>query len=155
MPMFEADPEPADVQRPVWPVEVNATLHFDGGCKPNPGDGRCGYVLQVDGRPKVTDWRELGPSTNNAAEYSGLIDGLQAAAREGVTHLHVHGDSQIVINGMQRFVSLGPRPGGKPHLEKLKAEAGALVARFQQVTFTWVRRHKNAEADALASTAGR
>jgi hypothetical protein len=40
---------------------------------------------------------------------------------------------------------------GKPHLEKLKAEAQDLARKFQHVDFNWVPREQNADADALST----
>ncbi|RHY23937.1 hypothetical protein DYB26_011873 [Aphanomyces astaci] len=41
------------------------------------------------------------PTTNNIAEYDGLIHGLQLAADMGFTHLTIFGDSQLVLRQMQ------------------------------------------------------
>ena len=39
-----------------------------------------------------------GQSTNNTAEYEGLLAGLWAAAGLGIKRLVVRGDSQLVVN---------------------------------------------------------
>lgn len=39
----------------------------------------------------------LGSQTNNFAEYTGLIQGLQAALTCGVKHIRVKGDSKLVV----------------------------------------------------------
>lgn len=39
----------------------------------------------------------LGRQTNNYAEYTGLIRGLQAALTCGVRHIRIKGDSKLVV----------------------------------------------------------
>jgi ribonuclease HI len=125
---------------------VDGVLRFDGGCSPNPGRMTGGYILAANGR-RIEQRLELGHGTNNVSEYLALIRGMQKALELGVERLQVYGDSQLVLNGVR---SMRPWKKGKPHLEKLKAEAQSLVRRFPGgVTLTWVPRHQNAEADAI------
>ena len=41
--------------------------------------------------------QHLGSQTNNFAEYTGLIQGLQAALTCGVKRIHIKGDSKLVV----------------------------------------------------------
>ena len=130
-------------------LPAEATLYFDGGAKPNPGRGGCGWYLyhnilhdEIDsgGRPLGYD------ITNNMAEYQGLIDGLDAAYDHGIRRLHVKGDSQLVIRQMNdeyRVLS----EVLLPYYES----ASELVELFQSVTFEHIDRSENKEADSLAS----
>ena len=45
----------------------------------------------------------LGVTTNNVAEYRGLILGLKYAIRHGFKRIKVHGDSQLVCNQVWLF----------------------------------------------------
>ena len=139
-------PKPQLFASPAPAVAVAATLHFDGGCAPNPGWARCGFSLRHPGG-SVERSIEVGWGTNNVAEYNGLIHGLRAALAAGVTSLDVFGDSQLVIGGMKR----GPSPKGMPHLEALKQQALDLSRQFSRITFTWVPREKNERANRLAT----
>jgi ribonuclease HI len=128
--------------------KVEGTLHFDGSCWPNPGpNARCAFILRMKGKC-IERTVPLGDGTNNIAEYQGLLHGLRAALDEGCTHLEVYGDSQLVIYGVRR---MKPSKGGKPHLEKLKAEAQDLVRKFVHVDLNWICREQNTEADALST----
>lgn len=142
-------PQPQLFAGPVPAVAVAATLHFDGGCAPNPGRARCGYSLQHPGGT-IERSVDLGWGTNNVAEYNGLIHGLKAALAAGITELDVLGDSQLVIGGMKR----GPSRKGMPHLETLKQQALDLARQFHRVTFTWVPRERNERANRLATRHG-
>src|SRR6267142_6657723 len=71
---------------------VKARLHTDGGARGNPGPAAYGVVLEAeDGRVLASEKQTIGTATNNVAEYSGLIAGLQKALE-----LHVkRGDNEL------------------------------------------------------------
>ena len=71
-------------------------LYFDGGCRPNPGRGGCGTVL--DGSSASFP---LGECTSNIAEYIGLIMGLRDALAKGIQELEVFGDSELILRQMR------------------------------------------------------
>ena len=52
-------------------------IYCDGGARGNPGPAAFGYVILDDGREVDARGEFLGETTNNVAEYRGLI----AAAR--------------------------------------------------------------------------
>jgi len=42
------------------------------------------------------------PSSNNAAEFEALINGLRIAIELGIQHLDIQGDCQLVINQVMK-----------------------------------------------------
>jgi probable phosphoglycerate mutase len=90
----------------------------------------------------------IGTATNNVAEYRGLIAGLQAAADLRASSVEVKMDSKLVIEQMTGRWKI-KHPGLRP----LAAEAAALVRRFDSVSWTWVPRERNKDADRLANEA--
>jgi probable phosphoglycerate mutase len=90
----------------------------------------------------------IGVATNNAAEYAGLIAGLQAAADLGAVEVEVRMDSKLVVEQMAGRWQI-KHPGLRP----LAAQAATLVKRFDTVRFTWIPRGENRRADALANAA--
>ena len=86
--------------------------------------------------------------TNNQAEYTGLIHGLQAALARGVRTLEVYGDSQLVIKQMT-----GEYKVKNPVLKGMHRMAQLLASRFATIAYHWVDRNKNKPADALSSRA--
>lgn len=127
---------------------VDGVLHFDGSADPNPGPNcRCGFILRM-GAKVIEKSIFIGDGTNNTAEYRGLIEGMTAALAAGVSHIEVYGDSQLVIRGVK---SGRPNKKGKPHLEKLKAEAIALAKQFEVCDLNWICREQNSEADVLST----
>jgi len=144
------------------PVSVNvskAILYFDGGALGNPGVGGAGYLLYRDSPqpPHVTATapfteaavRMIGTNcTNNQAEYTGLIHGLQAAVARGVRTITVYGDSELVIKQMK-----GEYKVKNPVLKGMNQRAQLLAGSFANITYNWVERSKNKPADALSGRA--
>ena len=129
--------------------ELRVIVEADGGSRGNPGPAGYGAVVRdADGEILLERYGSLGVSTNNVAEYSGLIAGLRAAAELAATHVHVRMDSKLVIEQMS-----GRWQIKNPGLRPLAAEAAKLVGRLAAVTFEWIPRERNRIADALANRA--
>ncbi len=112
--------------------------------------GTFGYVIYEDGR-KVAEAAEfVGENvTNNFAEYSGLVAALRELLRRGaVEDITVKSDSKLLVNQMRG--EWKRRKGG--YLEKYK-EASELTEKFARLSFQWVRREENKEADNLSRLA--
>ena len=126
---------------------MKATLFADGGSRGNPGPAASGAVL-LDERGGVLAevGTYLGVATNNVAEWTGLLTGLEAALELGVDDLAVRLDSELVvkqISGVYRVKHAGLIP--------LHAKAKVLLRKFSRVDVQHVRRNMNAAADALVN----
>jgi broad specificity phosphatase PhoE/ribonuclease HI len=128
----------------------SVVVEADGGARGNPGPAGYGAVVRDAATGDVLAERSggLGSTTNNVAEYSGLIAGLRAAAELGTTEIEVRMDSKLVVEQMT-----GNWRVRQPHLQPLASEAAALVRRFQRVRWRWVPRAQNQHADRLANEA--
>ncbi|GAA0533258.1 bifunctional RNase H/acid phosphatase [Saccharopolyspora subtropica] len=131
-------------------MSLRVVVEADGGSRGNPGPAGCGAVVRDAASGALLAERSvaLGVTTNNVAEYQGLITGLRAAAELGATEVEVRMDAKLVIEQMAgrwrvRHAALKP----------LHAEAARLVAEFAAVSFEWVPRARNAHADRLANEA--
>jgi probable phosphoglycerate mutase len=129
---------------------LRVIVEADGGARGNPGPAGYGAVVREANTDEVLAERSasLGVTTNNVAEYSGLIAGLQAAAELGAAAVEVRMDSKLVVEQMSGRWQI-KHPGLRP----LAAQAAALIQRFDTVTFDWVPRERNKHADALANAA--
>ena len=59
---------------------MKVKLYTDGGARGNPGPAAYGYVLEAeDGTVLAAHGEAIGTATNNVAEYSALIAGLEKA----------------------------------------------------------------------------
>ena len=129
---------------------TRVVVEADGGSRGNPGPAGYGAVVLEPGTRAVLAERYgyVGVDTNNVAEYSGLIAGLEAAAELGATAVDVQMDSKLVVeqmSGRWQVKNEGLRP--------LARRASALLGQFEDVTLTWIPRERNKLADALANRA--
>ena len=126
-----------------------ATLYADGGARGNPGPAGSGAVLLDEHGVVIAEMRRsLGHATNNVAEYTGLIIGLEEALRRGVDDLDVRLDSLLVVQQMNGVWKI-KHPGLRP----LALRAGELLARFPKRTIAHVPRELNSLADAQVNRA--
>ena len=128
---------------------MKAKLWTDGGARGNPGPAAFGFVLQgEDGESLDARGEYIGHATNNVAEYSALIAGLEAAIALGVTELAVVSDSELMVKQMR-----GEYKVKNAALKELSQRAGSLARKLGTVTYTAVRRHHNTLADKLVNDA--
>lgn len=124
-------------------------MYADGGSRGNPGPAGYGsVVLAPDGTVLAERAASLGRVTNNVAEYSGLIAGLEAARELGASRVDVRMDSKLVVEQMS-----GRWQVKHPDMKPLARRASGLVRDFDRVTFEWVPRAQNTHADRLANEA--
>lgn len=124
-------------------------LQFDGGSRGNPGPAAYGWVLYgPSGDEFDAAGVRCGRTTNNVAEWTGLLRGLERALELGVKELQVRGDSELVIKQMTGVYRVK-----NAQLKPLADQVAALLPRFQRVDVKHLYRTDNARADALANEA--
>jgi ribonuclease HI len=126
---------------------MEATLFADGGSRGNPGPAASGAVL-LDANGEVVEevTAYLGVATNNVAEWTALLLGLEAAARRGIRRLAVRMDSELVVKqlrGEYRVKHAGLQP--------LFRRATGLLGSFEAVEVRHVPRKQNVLADRLVN----
>lgn len=126
---------------------MKAILHADGGARGNPGPAGIGVVLtDADHNVVAEIARGIGQTTNNVAEYTALIAGLELALARGVTDLEVRMDSELVVSQLK-----GEWKIKNDRLRSLAVRARGLFDRFEHASIDHVRREENADADKLAN----
>jgi ribonuclease H / adenosylcobalamin/alpha-ribazole phosphatase len=124
-------------------------LYADGAARGNPGPAGAGAVLFDERGTVVAELaKPLGRATNNVAEYSALILGLEEARRRGATAIDVRMDSKLVVEQMRGLWRIK-----HPGLIPLALRAGELLASFPDRTIEHVPREENAHADLLSNRA--
>ncbi len=131
-------------------TEREVIVEADGGSRGNPGPAGYGVVVFAADHTRILAERReyVGITTNNVAEYRGLIAGLEAAAELGARVVSVRMDSKLVVEQMSgrwkvKHASMIP----------LAERARGLIAGFDTVTFAWIPRAENSHADRLANEA--
>jgi ribonuclease HI len=123
------------------------TAFFDGGARANPGPAGYGvYIVDDAGNVLAELSGSLGITTNNIAEYNGLIAALQWAVDHGLKQITIKGDSLLIIEQMRGNYKV-KNEGLKP----LHLKARLLVMQIGDVRFEHVRREFNKEADRLSN----
>jgi ribonuclease HI len=130
-------------------LRVKARLFTDGGARGNPGPAAYGYVLEAeDGTVLASHGEYIGSTTNNVAEYSGLVAGLRKALELHVPDIEVVSDSELMVKQMR-----GEYRVKNEALRELFDEADRLARRVGNVEYRHVKRAHNEEADRLVNAA--
>lgn len=128
---------------------MKAFLNGDGGSRGNPGPAASGAVLFDEHGNVIGELgRYIGIQTNNFAEYTAIIIGLELAIVHGVTDLTVRLDSELAVkqlNGEYRVKNEA--------LALLYLKVVNLSHSFKRIEFQHVRREHNKRADALVNKA--
>jgi probable phosphoglycerate mutase len=125
-------------------------VEADGGSRSNPGEAAFGAVVfDADTREVVAERGErIGIASNNVAEYSGLIAGLEAVRElDPEAQVDVRMDSKLVVEQMS-----GRWKIKHPDMRTLALRARDILPP-QNVTYTWIPRAENGAADALVNDA--
>ena len=129
---------------------MTLTIHTDGGSRGNPGPAACAFVIAAGNQTLKEQAFYLGPTTNNQAEYQGVLKALE--------HLKLHPhlladfsglefilDSELIVHQLNGRYKIK-----HPDLLPLAQSAHAIIASLQlPVTFTHVLRAGNKRADFL------
>jgi tryptophan 2,3-dioxygenase/ribonuclease HI len=124
-------------------------VHVDGGARGNPGPAAAAAVVSTpDGEVLDEASERLGETTNNVAEYRGLLLGLERARALGAAEVDVVGDSELVARQIE-----GAYKVKQPDLVELHRAALEALGGFERWTVRSVPRAQNAAADALVNRA--
>ena len=123
--------------------------NIDGGSRGNPGPAAYGVVIR-DPRGEIVARlkKYIGRTTNNVAEYYGLIAALDYAQSQNIRALRIESDSELLVNQMR-----GRYKVKSADLKPLFERAKKMSQTFAAFSIVHVYREKNAEADKLANDA--
>jgi ribonuclease HI len=139
--------EAARVEAAAPPVRTR--LFCDGAARGNPGPAGAGAVIvSPEGHIQARIGKFLGESTNNVAEYMGLILGLKRARAMGLRELDVLSDSELMVKQLS-----GDYAVKAEHLKPLHDEAKELLKMFPGITVRHVPREENKLADEMSNRA--
>lgn len=129
---------------------MKVIIEADGGSRGNPGPAGFGCVVWADDHSTLLaeHGQFIGVTTNNVAEYRGLIAGLEQARRLGAEEVAVRMDSKLVVEQMS-----GRWKVKHPAMAELHQQARDLASTFGSVRFAWIPREQNKYADRLANEA--
>jgi ribonuclease HI len=132
---------------PIPDTNPTYCMMFDGCSKGNPGPAGAGAVIYANNKEIWSRAIYVGNrETNNLAEYTGMLLGLNEAVRLNIRVLTVKGDSEVVIKQM-----LGKYKVKSENLLDIHEQAKDLEKHFDKIDYIHVYRHLNARADALSN----
>ena len=123
--------------------------NIDGGSRGNPGPASYGVVIR-DPRGEVVARlkKYIGRTTNNVAEYYGLIAALDYAHSNSIRALRVESDSELLVKQMR-----GQYKVKSADLRPLYERAIKMSQAIPSFRIDHVYREQNREADLLANQA--
>lgn len=124
-------------------------INIDGGSRGNPGPAGYGIVIHdPSGKPIDHLKKYIGRSTNNVAEYYGLIAALDYAQSHGLRAVRIESDSELMVKQMHGLYKVK-----SADLQPLYERARKAAQTFDSFRIEHVYREQNREADRLANEA--
>ena len=123
---------------------MSVSLRFDGGCNNNPGEGGSGCVIWLNNQiyAKLGKYHKF--TTNNEAEYFGLIIGLQYCIQHKLTDIEIYGDSLLVINQITKRWKCNA-----DNLKPLLKQCLDLLQQLNIKSIKHIKRDQNVDADSI------
>ncbi len=124
-------------------------IYTDGGAIGNPGPSGIGAVF-VNEKNKIIKkiYKYIGKATNNQAEYKAVIFALEEAKKIKASKIEFFLDSELIVNQLNRKYKIKNKDLGS-----LFVKVWNLIQSFKKVSFLYIPREKNKEADKLVKKA--
>lgn len=116
--------------------------YCDGGSRGNPGPAAYAAVIRDDKDNQAVVTGFLGHTTNNVAEYQGLLAVLDYVVSQDTRSVRVFSDSMLLVRQIQRAWRVK-----NVELKKLWDNCQLLIARLDSFEIDYVPRELNKEAD--------
>lgn len=126
------------------------TIHTDGGARGNPGPAAAGIYIEEKGKIIAAFGKYLGETTNNVAEYSGVVYALEWIIENKIVEageIAFFLDSELIVkqlNGIYKIKDAKLRELAF-RVHTLESEVGGTI------TYESIPREKNADADRLVN----
>lgn len=121
-------------------------VYTDGGSRGNPGKAACAFVVLKEGNLIHEEFSFLGITTNNQAEYQGLLQALKYLQRNNINEASFYSDSELMVKQIHKLYKVK-----EPQIQKIFAEVTALSSQLKKFSIVHVRREKNKLADSLVN----
>jgi ribonuclease HI len=124
-------------------------LYTDGGSRGNPGPSGIGVIILDSKKKKIKEVSKyIGEATNNIAEYSALICGLEEAAALDASEVVIYMDSELLAKQLS-----GEYRVKDENMKRLFEKALGILKGFNSYEVKHIVREKNKEADKLVNKA--
>lgn len=123
-------------------------VYTDGGARGNPGPAACAFVVKnTTGEEIHSAGFYIGETTNNVAEYTGVLKALQCPMLNTQCSIKFYLDSELVVRQLKGEYKIKDQK-----LKELYQKVQTLISNFQSpISWTHVRREQNARADEIVN----
>jgi ribonuclease HI len=121
-------------------------VYTDGGSRGNPGKAACAFVIFQDGKLLHEEFSYLGITTNNQAEYGGLLLALKYLVSNNILEAKFFSDSELMVKQILKLYKVKDLG-----IQKIYSEATKEISKFKKFEISHVRREKNSHADKLVN----
>lgn len=125
-------------------------VHTDGGARGNPGPAAVGVVIHKNGKLLHRFGQTIGETTNNVAEYRGVIEALKymrSVLKKNKHELLFFLDSMLIVNQLNGVFKIKD-----PTLRELSLQVKILEQEVGGVIrYRTVPREQNRQADFLVN----
>jgi len=124
-------------------------IYIDGAARGNPGPAGIG-ILVTDSKGKAVKEvsKFIGTATNNVAEYTALIFGMEEVRNLEAKEITINTDSELLAKQLG-----GEYKVKSSALKDLYAKVMQILKSFSEVRVNNIPREENKEADKLANKA--
>jgi len=123
-------------------------INTDGGSRNNPGPAGIGVVFSTSDGEVISKFGEyIGTGSNNVAEYTALVRGLEESKKLEADEIECRLDSELVVKQLNGIYKVKD-----PGMKILYSKVQELIF-FRPVKFVHVRREANKLADELVNEA--
>lgn len=127
------------------PAQDVYELYTDGASKGNPGHAGIGFVIKKKDCVIEEKSGYIGITTNNVAEYTAFLKGLERMYDLGIKNVRAFSDSELMVKQINGVYSIK-----NERLKELAAKAVSLIRTFDSFNFQHIPRDKNKLADKLS-----
>ena len=135
---------------------MKITIFSDGGARGNPGPAAAAFTAEIrNPKSEIRNFKKaifIGTATNNQAEYRAVIEALRWVRKnvaEPDLEIECFLDSELIVEQLNQRYKL-KNEGLKPLFWEVRDQVMQLGGK---VTFKYIPREKNKEADRLVNEA--
>jgi ribonuclease HI len=132
--------------------EEKIIIHTDGGARGNPGPAACAFVAESGNKKVGHGSLFLGASTNNYAEYQGIILALKWAVKkfsisDHQLSIYFNSDSELVVKQLNGLYKIKNQ-----NLKALNDEIKKIISTHNlKISINNIPRSENKFADQLVN----
>ena len=125
-------------------------IYADGGARGNPGPAAAAFIVSLGGKVIFSQAKYLGKSTNNRAEYNGVLMAMKWLSEKQINdkeEIGLYLDSELVVNQLSGNYKV-KSDGLKLLFNRVKEIENKVAGK---VLYNYVPRGKNKLADHLVN----